>query len=534
MAIQMNDPIAISLVAHTEYCLRRAWLEMNGEKTDTFQMQAGYSAHATVDQKRSHKRVARHHFKVWSSELNLVGICDSVETLPDGSLRVIEYKATPVRKEAVVTESNRLQLALQGLCLRQMGYEVSEYAVYFTDHRKTIAVELSDVDFSHALEQVERTKALAQGMEAPAPLIEDRKCNWCSHISLCLPDENQGRQTVRRILASNPDSQTVHLTVQGSRASLCKGRLVVTKGDERLGSVPLERVEALVVHGNIDVSSALIRNLAWNRQTVVWCSSSGRLYGWMLPADGPNGLARVRQHVLAETGYLPIASEIVSTKIYNQATMLRRHSIDDVAVSRLRNLQSKPKSAHNLSDLFGIEGEAASIYFEYFGEMLNEDALAGLGAQWCGRIGRGAQDPINVLLNYAYGILTSECVRALVACGLDPHAGFLHSSSRNKPACALDLMEEFRPAVADSVVLTLINRREISSSDFFTLEGVASLKPSGRRAVVKAFERRIQTQFKHPTFGYTVSWRRAIEIQARMILGVVDGTQKRYKGIRIR
>lgn len=88
--------------------------------------------------------------------------------------------------------------------------------------------------------------------------------------------------------------------------------------------------------------------------------------------------------------------------------------------------------------------------------------------------------------------------------------------------------------VADSVVLTLINRREISSRDFFIRDKGQALTTDGRKKIVKAFERRIQTQFRHPTFGYSVSWRRAIEVQARMMLGVLDGTQLRYKGVKIR
>ncbi|AIU31710.1 MULTISPECIES: CRISPR-associated endonuclease Cas4/Cas1 [Corynebacterium] len=528
------DPVPISLVVHTEYCERRTWLELNGEQTDTYQMQAGKSSHVHVDNLKTstpHRQVS---VKVWSDELGILGICDSLESLPDGTIRVVEFKATPVRKAPIVTDANRLQLALQGICLREMGYKKLEYAVYFTDHRKTIEVELSSADFEHAKTQALRTHEIAQASTSPVPLDEDPQCTWCSHLSVCLPDELLQRQPQRRVLAQNPDSQVLHLTEQGSRASKKNGRIEVHRKSELLGSVPIERVQAVVLHGNIDLSSALIRELAWQHRPVVWCSSTGRLYGWMLPGDGPNGLARVRQHVLAETGFIPIASEIISSKIYNQATMLRRHGSAKEAVASLRRLQETARTVNDIPSLFGVEGEAASKYFESFGSMLNDAALHSLGAQWLGRKGRGAQDHINVLLNYAYGMLTAECVRALIACGLDPHAGFLHSSNRNKPAAALDLMEEFRPVVADSVVLTLINRREISSRDFFIRDKGQALTTDGRKKIVKAFERRIQTQFKHPTFGYSVSWRRAIEVQARMMLGVLDGTQLRYKGVKIR
>lgn len=137
-------------------------------------------------------------------------------------------------------------------------------------------------------------------------------------------------------------------------------------------------------------------------------------------------------------------------------------------------------------------------------------------------------------MNYAYGLLSSECIRAILTCGLDPHAGFLHSSNRNKPALALDLMEEFRAVVADSVVLTLVNRKQISAGSFLSAGDSLRLSPAGRSAIIKAFERRINAEFRHPVFGYSVTWRRAIEIQARMILGVLNGSHPNYVGVKVR
>jgi CRISPR-associated protein Cas1 len=137
-------------------------------------------------------------------------------------------------------------------------------------------------------------------------------------------------------------------------------------------------------------------------------------------------------------------------------------------------------------------------------------------------------------LNYAYALLLADAIRAIVACGLDPHAGFLHSSVRNKPALALDLCEEFRAPVADSTVIGAFNNGELKRSDFSEVLGVARLRDAGRRTLIAAYERRVLSEFRHAVFGYRVTWRRAMEIQARMILGVIDGTQPRYVGIRTR
>ena len=154
--------------------------------------------------------------------------------------------------------------------------------------------------------------------------------------------------------------------------------------------------------------------------------------------------------------------------------------------------------------------------------------------QWKGRTGRPATDPLNSMLNYAYSMLTADAIRATVGCGLDPHAGFLHTSTRNKPALALDLMEEFRATVVDSVVQQVVNNGEVKVNEFDATLGTVRMNDHARKALVTAYERRMQTEFRHPVFNYSVTWRRALEIQARQILGVLDGTQAEYKGIRVR
>ena len=534
MSTLNGDAIPISLVAHTVFCPRRTWLEANGEKTDTAQMQQGHSAHKSVDNEKTSRQRQQRAVTVSSPSLGLIGRCDAIEQLPNGEYRVVEYKATPLKRTVHVTEANRIQLALQGLCLTEEGKSVGEYAVHFTDHNKTIEIDIGDEEQKRAIEYLRKTRKIVESPTAPPPLIDSPLCNRCSHISVCLPDEHHGKVLERRVIASNPDSQIAHLTVQGSRASIRRGRLRVVKGEEVLADLPIERIQGLVVHGNVDISSALMRELLWRGNTVVWCSSTGRIYGWTRPSEGPNGLARVKQHVMSERGNLLVAAEMIACKIANQRTMLRRNGDATETVGILQKLQKDALEVSSVQELFGIEGEAAGLYFQSFRSMLQDNALDGLGWEWNGRHGRGANDPINILLNYAYALLVSECIRALLSCGLDPHAGFIHSSNRNKPALALDLMEEFRAPIADSVVLSLINRHQLRKRMFSNVGESLRLTPDGRKAVIAAFEKRISTEFRHPVFKYSVSWRRAIEVQARLLLGVFDGTQKLYRGVRIR
>lgn len=163
------------------------------------------------------------------------------------------------------------------------------------------------------------------------------------------------------------------------------------------------------------------------------------------------------------------------------------------------------------------------------------ERIAAASLELGGRSDGPAKDPLNAMLNHAYSLLLADSVRAVIACGLDPpHAGFLHSSGRNKPALALDLMEEFRAPIADSVVQTVVNNGEVRLSGFNDVLGSMRMSDSARKTLTAAYERRMAAEIRHPIFGYSATWRRCIAIQARQVLGVLDGSQAIYRGIRVR
>ncbi len=529
-----REPIPISLVAHQVFCPRRAWLEAMGESTDTYQMSVGTQAHrASDDPSASRPRVLR-SVDVSSQSLGVVGRCDEVELHDDGTATLVEHKATPVRRRAEVTLPQIVQLALQTQALRESGVSVTAAAVYFTEHGVRLPVPVGPEQIDQARTHVTETVALLKSKKAPSPLEDDKRCNGCSHVGVCLPDERQLGPVRRRIQVNDPDAQVLHLSTPGSRAHVRSGRIRVIKGDEKLGSVPIERVWGVVAHGNVDLSGGLIRELLWRSIVVVWCSSSGRVVGWASSARRPNGGPRVHQHVASSQGHLGLARSFITAKICNQATLLRRHGNAPDEIRRLRELQRRVGESGSLPELFGIEGDAAARYFSAFSTMLSPRVVATENLEFVSRTRRPAKDPVNAALNFTYGLLLADAVRAVVACGLDPHAGFLHSSERNKPALALDLAEEFRAPVADSVVIGAFNNGELKGRDFTRVTGSTNLKPTGRSALIAAYERRAERQFTHPLFNYKVSWRRAMEIQARLVLGVVDGTQPDYRGIMIR
>ncbi|WP_277101383.1 CRISPR-associated endonuclease Cas1 [Cutibacterium granulosum] len=529
-----EDPLPISTVIHTVFCPRRTWLEVSGEVTDTFQMQAGVEAHRGVDDAATARADEYRAVSIHSKTLDISGKCDCVRELPDGTLKVIEFKATPVRQRAAVTPAIRVQLALQVMCLEESGRHVSEASVWFTNHHTDVSIEITEQLRDEATCWVRATRQIVQSPRPPAALLNDPRCNRCSHASVCLPDETRSSQPARRISVARHRGFMIHVTTPGARAQIRRSRVEVVHKGEVLADLPLEKVDGLIVHGNADVSSALIRELLWRRRSVVWCSSRGRVMGWASTAQTVNGLGRLHQHEMSLHGSLPLAKGMIRAKIANQATMARRWHETCGDTMSLRSLQQNVDECRSLPEVFAVEGRAATLYFGMFPMFLKADRRKPWAQGWPGRQGRGAGDALNVCLNYSYGLLLSECIRALLACGLDPHAGILHSANRNKPAMALDLMEEFRPVIADSVVISAINNGQVKPAMLLSDLGDPCLEQRARKALISLHEKRMSTEITHPVFGYKVSWRRVIEVQARLVLEVASGGEQRYRGMTVR
>jgi CRISPR-associated protein Cas1 len=181
----------------------------------------------------------------------------------------------------------------------------------------------------------------------------------------------------------------------------------------------------------------------------------------------------------------------------------------------------------------GLEGQAASLYFGQFGRMLRA-AGPGRPFDFRTRNRRPPRDPVNALLSFAYAILCKDCFSAACTVGFDPYQGFFHAGRHGKPSLALDLMEEFRSVIADSVVLTLINNGILTDRDFLVWRDACQLTDGGRKRFFETYESRKATEVLHPTFGYRMSYGRMLEVQARMLAACVRGDIPRYIGFTVR
>jgi CRISPR-associated protein Cas1 len=248
-----------------------------------------------------------------------------------------------------------------------------------------------------------------------------------------------------------------------------------------------------------------------------------------------NVFLRRQQFRLADEPWfaLRLARQLTAAKVRNQRTLLQRNHIEPPAeaLAGLKKMAEMAERASSLEELLGVEGNAARIYFGNFGGMLkveDEDDAAEFRFDFAGRNRRPPRDPVNALLSLAYSVVTKDMTVAACAVGFDPMMGYYHQPRHGRPALALDLMEPFRPLVADSAVLTAINTRMVTARDFLRAGTGVALRPSGRSGFFRAYELRMDTLVTHPMFDYRVSYRRLFEMQARMLARVVEGELTDY------
>jgi len=255
--------------------------------------------------------------------------------------------------------------------------------------------------------------------------------------------------------------------------------------------------------------------------------------GWFLGIchgnSHKNVLLRIKQFQWAgdEDKSLSIARKMVAAKIENSRMRLRRYDPDvpEMVLESLANLVKDAENASSRQSLLGIEGAAAGAYFSRLGSLLKTNPG---DFSFEGRNKRPPRDPVNSVLSYLYGVLTKELFTTVQAAGFDPYLGFYHQPRYGRPALALDIMEEFRPVIADAAMLSLFNNEELTAKDFIRTGIGISIMPEAKRKVIAAYEHRMQTEVTHPIFSYKVSYRRVLEVQSRLLARVLSGELKEY------
>lgn len=532
------------------YCPRLFFLEwVHAQFADNTDTVEGRWAHRVVDQPGGAAPlpdegdlVVARSVMLSSLKLGLVAKVDLIEGRDGAVLPVDTKRGSPPDTPERAWEPERVQLCVQGLLLREAGYRCDEGVLYFAEARRRVPVVFDDALIEMTMQLVRDLRRTAESDVPPAPLVDSPKCPRCSLVGICLPDETNALAArsghAPRLLVPKDDvPKPVYVSEQGAYVGRDKGRLTISRDREQLASVRMIDVSQLCVYGNVQVSTQLLRELMAREVPVCFFSYGGWFAGMAEGLPSRHVELRRRQVALAHQGGLAIARAIVDGKIRNSRTLLRRNTRSDQssAVASLKHLAEKAASAESMSSLLGIEGAAARLYFQAFSSMLRPDrSLPGAEFAFDGRNRRPPLDPVNCLLGYVYSLIVKDLTVTAFAVGFDPYLGFYHRPRFGRPALALDLAEELRPLVGESVVVNLINNGEVRASDFVVRAGGVALTAPGRKTVLASYERRLSTQLRHPTFGYRVTYRRAMEVQTRLLAAHVLGEIPDYTPLRTR
>jgi CRISP-associated protein Cas1 len=345
----------------------------------------------------------------------------------------------------------------------------------------------------------------------------------------------------RRLIAPRDETRVLYLNKPGLRIGRKEELLVVKEEKKTLEEIRISDVGHVSLFGNIQLSTQAIQVLCEREVPITYFSMGGWFYGITRGHELKNVFTRMEQFRLASDpiACLALARKFVTGKIRNHRTMLMRLHLEppSAIVGKLKTLAESALEATSPAELLGTEGAAASFYFAHFAGMLKaEDEFATstpepgpqLRFNFAGRNRRPPTDPVNALLSLAYSLLAKDCTLAAMSVGLDPYVGFYHQPRFGRPALALDLMEEFRPLIAESVVLTCINNRMVLPKHFVQAGKAVNLSPSGRKLFFQVYEQRMNSLITHPIFDYKVSYRRVIEMQFRLLARFLTGEIPEY------
>ena len=482
--------------------------------------------------------------------VGLVGRLDVLEA--DGRRATpVEYKRGKVPKTPEGTYlDHRVHVCAQALLLRANGFECDTGVVYYVESRRRVEVPIDAGLEAETLRLIDGLRADAASGLIPPPLVDSPKCPGCSLVGICMPDEVNllsgdedravTRDQVRRMYPVRPDAVPLYVKEQWATIGKSGDRLVV----KRRGGDPVEYklldVSEVSVYGNVQITTQALRELCARNIPVSFASYGGWFYGMLTGTVSKNIYVRIAQHeaYADQKRSMGIARQIVYGKARNCATMLRRNGPDGdepvaAAVLDLESLAERALSEKKYDALLGIEGMAARVYFGRFASMVKAGGAAA-GFSFEGRSRRPPRDPLNAVLSYLYMLLEKDARLAAMRVGLDPYLGFLHRPRHGKAALALDMMEEFRPLIADSVCLRAVNTGRVSESDFVRTGIGTSMTDAARRTLLDAYSRRLDEQVMHPLLGYSASYRRVLETQARLLSRHLLGEVPSYPAFRTR
>lgn len=335
---------------------------------------------------------------------------------------------------------------------------------------------------------------------------------------------------------------TLYVTTQKSYLAREGQNVLVRVEKQTRLRLPVHTIGGIVCFGNVACSPYLLGMCGDAGVSVVFLTETGRFLARVNGKQSGNVLLRRAQHAATTEADKAsgLASTIVSAKIANARTVLQRALRDHAAsipqaaevervVRHMAGLVGESEHTLPIDRVRGVEGEAAALYFSVFDNLIlaQKDAFF-----FRDRNRRPPRDNMNALLSFLYSILTADLVAACESVGLDPQMGFLHADRAGRPSLALDLMEEFRPVLADRLALSLVNRQQIEARGFIAREsGAVAMTDETRKAVLVAYQKRKAEELVHPFLNEKMTFGLLFHVQARLLARWLRGDLDAYPAL---
>jgi CRISPR-associated protein Cas1 len=547
--IEMNNPPLRVMSLHAlAYCQRLFYLEEVEEiRVADARVYAGRELHASLEADEEGERT---QLELADPGLGFVGKVDALRRR-DGSLLPYEHKRGRARREDKTAEawpSDRLQVIAYAVLIESAtGETVVEGRVRYHADNVTVRVPIDDQARADLAEAIATARRLRQTTERPPVAENEKLCVRCSLAPVCLPEEvrqaDDPEHETLRLFPPDRDGTSLHVVTPGASVGRSGETLVVKPPDGAPATKhPIRETDSLLLHGYAQISTQALNLCVERGVPVHWLTTTGR-HTASLTATAGQVQRRIRQYraLSDDATCLRLAKSLARAKIEGQHRYLLRGSRGDEGAREemlpdlvpLRSALAAIDGAIDRDSLRGFEGSAAVAYFRGLNRLLAPSVPESL--QYTTRTRRPPLDRFNALLGFGYGLLHTAVMRAILAAGLEPSLGFFHTPRSAAYPLVLDLMELFRVPLWDMVLIGSLNRGQWDpDDDFVVTKGKVWLSEAGRRKTIGLFESRLDETWKHPVIGYSLSYVRTLELEARLLEKEWSGEPGLFARMRLR
>jgi CRISPR-associated protein Cas1 len=526
-----QDTIRVSALHAFAYCPRLFYLEEVEELyTQDAAVFAGRRLHAELEKQENEEW---EELFLESEELGLRGRVDALrtrdrQTIPYEHKRGRSHRDEKNKPQA--WESDKLQiLAYACLIESALGIPILEGRIRYHADNVLVHVPLTDEGRTIVREAIQKARDLRTSTHRPPVIDNERMCARCSLAPVCLPEEarlahNRELQPMR-LFPKDDERQVIHVLEPGTAVGRTGEQLKLTRRGQSAETVPVQQVGQLVLHSFSQISTQALHFCVSRGIGVHFVSGGGRYIGSFDTRQG-SIQRRIHQYeALSNPDFcLNLARKLVACRGQGQRKFLMRGQRGMKVVSAKLNqaiaqmkavLKQVPKT-QSLDSLLGFEGNLAALYFGALPCLIVEGVPPELRFDHRNR--RPPKDRFNALLSFGYALLLKDVMNAILTVGLEPALGFYHQPRSQASPLSLDLLEIFRVPLVDMPVMASINKGQWNKDADFEVRGEQVwLSDSGRRKLVSLYERRKEESWKHPVTGYSLTYRRLLELEVRLL-----------------